>query len=43
MTQLQRPELERAVRAGILSAEQADRLAEFFGAPPAADCRRGGA
>ena len=37
MTQLQRSELERAVRAGILSAEQADRLAEFFGAPSAAD------
>ena len=24
------------MRAGILDAEQADRLAEFFGAPPAA-------
>lgn len=36
MIPLQRPELERAVRAGILSAEQADRLAEFFGAPPVA-------
>jgi hypothetical protein len=36
MTRLQRSELDRAVRAGILSAEQADRLAEFYGASPAA-------
>src|SRR5512146_2242750 len=34
MTRLQRSDLERAVRAGILSAEQADRLVEFFGASP---------
>jgi hypothetical protein len=37
MTRLQRSELEPAVRAGVLDAEQADRLAEFFGASPAAE------
>ena len=35
MARIQRPELEPAVRAGILSAEQADRLVEFFGASTA--------
>ncbi len=36
MTRLQRSDPDRAVSAGILSAEQADRLAEFIGASPAA-------
>ncbi len=37
MRQLKRSELEPAVRAGILNGEQADRLAEFFGASAAAE------
>ena len=37
MTTLQRPDLDRAVNAGILSAQQADRLAEFFDASPATE------
>lgn len=37
MLHLTRPDLEPAVRAGILSTEQADRLAEFFGASPAGE------
>ena len=40
MTRLPRSDLERAVSAGILSAEQADRLAEFFGASPATEQAR---
>jgi len=34
MTRLQRSDLDRAVGAGILTAEQADRLVEFLGASP---------
>ena len=37
MPRLQRSELESAVRAGILSAEQADQLLEFFGAMPVSE------
>jgi hypothetical protein len=37
MPRLTRPGLEPAVRAGIVSAEQADRLAEFFGASTASE------
>jgi len=37
MTRLQSSDLDPAVGAGILSAEQAERLAEFLGATPAAD------
>lgn len=37
MTRLLRTDLDRAVSAGILSADQADRLAEFYGASPPAD------
>ena len=37
MIQLQRSDLDRAVSAGILSAEQADRLAEFLASPAAAE------
>ncbi len=40
MTRLQRPELDPAVRAGILTAEQADRLVEFFAASPATEQAR---
>ena len=36
MIQLKRSDLDRAVSAGILSAEQADRLAEFLSASPVA-------
>ncbi len=35
-----RSDLDPAVRAGILSAEQADRLAKFFGASPATEQAR---
>lgn len=37
MTRLQRSDLDRAVSAGILGAEQAGRLAEFLGASPVAE------
>jgi len=37
MKRLQRSDLDRAVGAGILTAEQADRLAEFLGVSPDAD------
>ena len=36
MNKLQRLDFDRAVSAGIISAEQAGRLVEFFGAAPAA-------